>query len=58
MAPVTAFVCGAGVLLYRLRDHGFTDLTGIDPYPTEYFGSGMRILRKNFEVWPMMTSLP
>lgn len=41
--------CGAGTLLNRLRDYGFTDLTGIDPYTIEHFGSGIRILNKTLE---------
>jgi|SRR5665647_191708 len=41
--------CGAGILLNRLRDYGFTDLTGIDPYASEHFGSGMKILNKTLE---------
>lgn len=41
--------CGAGGLLNRLLDQGFTDLIGIDPYATEHIGSGMRILSKKLE---------
>lgn len=41
--------CGTGLLLDCLRDSGFTDLTGIEPYQKEYFGSSMKILAMSIE---------
>ena len=41
--------CGAGSLLYRLHDDGFTDLTGIDPFvdKTQQIAQGFRILKQD-----------
>ena len=45
--------CGTGALLFALRDAGFADLTGIDPYVSEEVTSGaVRILRKTIHHLP------
>jgi SAM-dependent methyltransferase len=41
--------CGAGLLLDRLRDVGFTNLLGIDPYVKVFADRGIRIEKKTIE---------
>jgi len=39
--------CGAGKLLHKLRDDGFRDLHGVDPYlPAEVHEPGLRMVRR------------
>lgn len=40
--------CGAGELLFNLRDHGFTSLTGVDPYIQDDINElGVSIVKTN-----------
>ena len=44
--------CGSGSLLAHLREMGFTDLTGIDPYTEVRSDLGVTILRETVEKLP------
>lgn len=43
--------CGSGLLLLELRDYGYANLTGIDPYIEEdiFYQSGVKILKQTVE---------
>lgn len=43
--------CGAGIFLHSLREIGFKNLLGIDPYNEKdiVYGNGLRIQKKNIE---------
>lgn len=52
--PILDVGCGAGHLLRQMRDAGFSNLTGIDPYirGDEDLGGGLRLLRRTLEDVP------
>ena len=42
--------CGKGILLHKMKESGFVNVTGIDPFISETIsnGNGLKILKKNF----------
>lgn len=43
--------CGKGILLYKMKQSGFQNVTGVDPFIKEpiAYKNGLKILKKNFE---------